>query len=181
MIRYDLEYTPDVKTTLEGMKLAGGAMFKGAKAPLLWAQILVTALLVPAGFMAVVLIVKILVTGSGTFAQPFWFPALFVLGGVLSFWLSNQIYVVMARAAVTSRFGRRVRISAAPDGFVFAGGQSEWRMVWADIDDVVNGRTAMAVCTGGVALPVPHAAFDTPEAAKAAFEQMAAWHREAIA
>jgi len=181
MTSYEVEYTPEVKTTLEAMKLAGRAVFTGPKVLLLWAQTFVMALLVPAGFLAVVLIVKIMATGSGTFAHPFWFPAIFILGGALSFWIAHQTYVIMAQASAASRFGRRVRIRATPEAFVFAGGRSEWRMVWEDIDHVVNGRGAIVVCTGAVALPVPHSAFASPDIAQEAFKQMTRWHQEATA
>jgi hypothetical protein len=163
------------------MKIAGRVVFTGPRVLLFWAQTLVVALLVPAGFMAVVLIVKILLTGNVAFSHPLWFPATFIAGAALSFWIFNQVYLVMAQASVSSRFGGRVRIAATSEAFVFAGGRSEWRMVWADIDGVENGRRTIVVCTGGVALPVPHSAFASPEIAQEAYEQMARWHREAIA
>ena len=180
MSGYQLEYTPETKVTLEAMKLAGGVVFSGASALLLWVQVLVLGLLVPAGFLAVVLAVKIAVTGSGSFSQPIWLPAIFVLSGAAGMWLNNRVHWQMAQAAGASRFGKRVRISISPEAFVFAGGNSEWRMDWGDIDGVVKGRRVLVVCTGAVALPVPISAFESPVVAQTAFEKMTQWHQEAI-
>lgn len=181
MTAYELEYTPETKTTLEAMRLTGRTVFHGPKVVLLWLQTLVAVFFVPAGFLASVMVVKALITGNWMFPNPFWVPAMFILGGGAAMLLSHRIYWVMAEAARTSRFGKRVRITINANAFTFSGGTSERRMDWGDIDAIVLGRRAIVVCTGNVGLPVPISAFEAPEVAQKAFEQMTQWHQEAIA
>lgn len=180
MSRYELEYIPDTKTTIEAMKLAGGTVFKGPSKLLLWAHVLVAGLLVPAGFLALVLFVEISFTGNVSLWHPLWYVAIFVVAGAAGMLLTHGTYWVTAKAAGASRFGRHVRLSISAEEFVFAGGKSEWRMAWSDVDAIVKGKRAIVVCTGAVALPVPIDAFETQDIAMTAFNQMVQWHDEAV-
>ena len=175
---YDLSYKADRAETLNAMQEAGRSVFRGPKAWLLWVQWGFLCVLAPMGAVAFFMIVVISMTGE-TRIEPFWIlPVIYLVTGFLALMLLNRSYAVLAEASVQSRFGSENRIVMGPDGFKLHGGDSLWQMPWSDVEDVRLGKKAIAIVTGGVALPVPVSAFEDRRAAEAAFADVQTWMRE---
>ncbi len=170
-----IEFKAETKATLEGMRLAGKALFRGGRSLGLWAQMLIIGFFAPIGVLALTFLVKFWVTGDMRFESALWAPGIILVAGTTSLLLSNWVYAVMAKAAAVSRFARAPFVEIGPDAFVYGSGESFWRTVWADVEHVHMGRKAVSVTVSAVALPIPISAFESGDDARATFEKMQAW------
>lgn len=172
---YDLSYKADRAETLNAMQVAGKSVLRRAKASVIWVQWGFLCVLAQMDAVAFFITFRIAKTGKMRSPLIWVYPLIYIATRFAALMLSKRIYALTEDTSVNSRFGSENRITMGASGFTLYGGDSAWQMSWADVEDVRLGEKAIAIVTGGVALPIPKSAFEDFAAAEMAFADMQVW------
>lgn len=176
--RWELDVTPIAAETYEAMVLAGGSLIKGRARAILLVQSLFVGFFAPLG---ATLLFWVVAMGIGRGSPGFnsimgWgIPVTLALFGLLTFWLSRQIYFNVAQASVRSRFGRTQQVVLDENGVTQTTEHSRWHSGWADVEAVRGGKKVLCICISGIAIALPHRAFLGPKDVDDALAHMQRW------
>lgn len=177
---WELTVRATAAETFEAMTLAGSVMMQGKGRVLQIAHAVFVGLFAPLGATMFVWIIVQMFGGPKLSALPVAaIPLTLMAFAGVSMWLLRQVYFVVAKWTVASKFGRMQQVTIGAQGITQASGHSRWHSGWGDVAAVRGGKKSIAISISGVAIALPLGAFPNPPEAARALAAMQSWQEAA--